>query len=108
MEYIHKELAAGKWFTYTFDEQMGNIGSETYRMLNAGDDCKRFEGAFRRGLELLDLTISDPRWHGRMEELMQVREKLVRAGEGKKEYHGTLEELDQYLFKFAWVARAER
>jgi hypothetical protein len=33
---IHlKSLAEGRWFTFSFEEQMGNIGSEIGRTINA-------------------------------------------------------------------------
>lgn len=108
MEYQHRALVAGRWFTYTFDEQMGNIGSETSRMLKAGDDRQRFEAAKRRGLELLDLTISDPRWQDRLGELAEVQRKFIRVEQSSEAYHDMLKELDWHFLQFAYAARAGR
>jgi len=60
----HPELANGRWHTMTIAEQLGNVGSEYERALSWKErgDTARFEQAFARLLELLDLTIVDPRW----------------------------------------------
>lgn len=34
---IHKSLAGGRWATFSFDEQMGHIGSEVERTIRAHD-----------------------------------------------------------------------
>jgi len=54
MTTMHRELAAGRWF-----EQMANIGSEIERTISwRGRNEKNSTTAFKRGLELLDLTPS--------------------------------------------------
>ena len=55
---IHKSLEDGRWFTFTIYEQLGNVGSEFERAARAFErgDNERFERAFERMLELLDLT----------------------------------------------------
>jgi hypothetical protein len=63
------------------------------------------EKAFVRALELLDLTIADPRWTGRRKELTRARTFLCDAMEGGKEYGMTLEYLDRYFLAFAVAAR---
>jgi hypothetical protein len=66
-EIIHKDLAQGRWFTFSIDEQLANVGSEFSRASAAwqSGNMARFEKAFDRMLDLLDLTISDPRWRKR-------------------------------------------
>lgn len=60
---MHAELANGRWFTLTFAEQMANIGSEVHRLISwRNRDEIRFNSTFDRALELIDLTLSDPRW----------------------------------------------
>jgi hypothetical protein len=59
-------------------------------------------------LELLDLTIGDPRWKGRRKELTRVRELLCDAMLGGKEYGSDLGSLDRYFYPFAVAARAGR
>ncbi len=54
-----------------------------------------------RALELLDITIQDPRWRRRLKELTRARELLCDAWFGGKEYHTDLEGLNRYFFYFA-------
>ena len=61
-----------------------------------------------RALELLDLSISDPRWRDRLKELTRARELLCDAWLGGKEFHTELKDLDRYFFQFALAASAER
>lgn len=72
----HQDLAAGRWSAMTLAEQLGNIGSEYSRARNWKEkgNVEFFDKAFRRLLELLDLTITDNRWRGaRRKELSRVR-----------------------------------
>jgi acyl-CoA hydrolase len=64
--------------------------------------------AFERALELLDLTLADPRWRGRLREIARVRELLCDAAAGGHEYSTTLEDLDRYFLAFAVAARNNR
>ncbi len=105
----HKELAAGGWQKLSLMEQMGNIGSEISRALNwRGKDKKLYENAIDRAFELLDLTISDPRWQNRLKEIVRTRELLCDAILGGKEYKTSLKDLDRYFFHFALAARINR
>ena len=63
------------------------------------------ENAIYRALELLDLTISDPRWKNRLKEIVRARELLCDAVLGGKEYKTSLNDLDRYFFHFALAAR---
>lgn len=110
MSIQHAALAAGGWDALSLVEQMGNVGSEVGRASNAkkrGDEA-RFEAAYVRALELLDLTISDVRWHSGRRELVRAREVFCDAATGGKEYGSTLESLDAYFLQFALAARAGR
>lgn len=107
MEYQHQTLAAGKWQTLSFVEQMGNIGSEVSRAAHATDDQKRWSAAIR-AFELLDLTINDPRWRSRLKEIMRVREVFGGALINSNEYGTDLNDLDRYFFHFGLAARASK
>lgn len=106
---FHPSLAAGRWLTLTLAEQLGNVGGEVSRAAKwKGRDERLYEGAMARAMELLWLTIGDPRWRGRRKELTRLRELLVDASLGGPEYGTTLEGLDRYLFHFAVAARTGR
>ena len=79
MTAIHANLAAGRWQSFPLVEQLANVGSEVERSLSwaAKGRPDYGERAFERGLELLDLTIADPRHRGRLRELTRLREVLL-------------------------------
>ncbi|MBI2591788.1 MAG: hypothetical protein HYW34_03885 [Candidatus Brennerbacteria bacterium] len=106
-DFKHKNLAAGRWFTLSLTEQMGNIGSEVWRASRArqGKDEERFWGAVERALELFDFTIDDPRWSGRLREIARAREVFCDAVYGGQLYKSSFEDLIRYFDLFAYVAR---
>jgi len=103
----HKNLAAGRWFEMTFAEQMGNIGSEVGRAVSwqkkGNNDHK--EKALERAFELIDLTVSDPRWIHRLKEPLRAREALADFFYGDNFYQSTGESLEKYFMQFAFEAR---
>ena len=98
----HQDLASGRWFTLTIAEQLGNVGSEYSR---AGSSLKqgnqvRFRAAQERFLELLDLTIIDPRWSVfRKRELLRLREICC---------EDFPDNLQDYFDQFALLARKNK
>lgn len=105
----HRELAAGRWHTLPLADQLGNVGSEVSRMRGAKGRDETAQGrAFERALELLDLTLADPRWRHRLREIARARELLCDAASGGGEYGTRLEDLDRYFLAFARLARAGR
>jgi len=110
MEFQHRSLAEGRWREFSLAEQLGNVGSEIGRAARAhahGDE-QRFDAAVRRGLELLDLTIGDPRWRMRLKELVRAREAVADAMTGGAAYGTTWEALDRYFMQYAMAARHNR
>lgn len=102
----HKELAGGRWRTLSLAQQMGNIGSEVSRAAaSAGKNEARFTAARDRALELFDLTLEDPRWRGRLQEIARAREVFCDAAEGGRTYGSTLGDLQSYFDQFALAAR---
>ena len=90
-------------------EQLANVGSEVGRMRRWRDrDERLMTGAFERALELLDLTLADPRWRDRLREIARARELLCDAASGGSEYGTTVEDLDRYFLAFAAAARIGR
>jgi len=108
-KFIHKELAAGRWFELSLIEQLANIGSEVSRACKwQGRDKKIFWGAVERALELFDLTLEDKRWKGkgRLREIARARELFCDAIYGGKQYKSSLEDLERYFFHYAFAARS--
>ncbi len=109
MSHQHSSLAAGRWQTMPLAEQLANVGSDVARARRWQEkDPQLCEKAFVRALELLDLTIEDPRWKGRRKQLTRVRELLCDAMLCGKEYGSDLASLDRYFYPFAVAARAGR
>jgi len=106
MKILHKELAKGRWFELSLCEQLGNIGSEVNRALHwENKDRNNFESAVDRALELFDLTLKDPRWKKRLNEIARARELFCDAITGGKEYRSSLKDLDRYFFYYSLCAR---
>ena len=106
---VHRALAGGRWQQLSLVEQLANVGSEVGRMRRWRDrDERLMTRAFERALELLDLTLADPRWRTRLREIARARELLCDAAAGGHEYGGTLEDLDRYFLAFAVAARRGR
>ena len=91
----------------TLFEQLGNAGSEVGRAIRAKEQgSDRFEGAFVRALDLLDLTLSDPRWHGhRLREIARAREVTCDFLVGDNDYGSTSDSLDSWFLAYAMAAR---
>ncbi len=111
MTTYHPDLSAGRWFTLSLASQLGNVGSEYERALSWKErgDRGRFEHASSRLLELLDLTIADPRWKNhRLKELTRLREVICDEffSETREFNHPT--DLRGYFLYFGILARSER
>ncbi|MFA6354263.1 MAG: hypothetical protein WCX12_01100 [Candidatus Paceibacterota bacterium] len=105
-QFQHKELAAGRWLKFSLIEQLANIGSEVGRTKRWQDKDKTlFQGAFERALELFDLTLSDPRWFGRKQEIARARELFCAAALKSEEFKTSLNDLDKYFLEFAVAAQ---
>lgn len=104
----HLILAAESWSKFSLEEQMGNIGSEVSRAIRARGDTIYYWGAVSRALDLFYLTILDPRWKGRLKEIVRVKELFCAAALGSNEFKTSLEDLDRYFTYFALIARAKR
>ena len=110
MSYQHKELAAGRWNLLSFAEQMANVGSEIERTISwkrkgRPDISGR---AFERALELMDLTIADPKNRTRLKELLRVREAVADHFFFDNSYRSTPESWQRYFGAFLFAARGKR
>ena len=107
----HPDLAAGRWFTLSLATQLGNVGSEYERALRWKKQCDevRFEHAFARLLELIDLTIADPRWKNhRLKELTRLREVICDELVSEAPEFVSASDLREYFLYFGILARSER
>ena len=107
---IHKDLAAGRWFTFSFVEQFANVGSDVERTVQwkKRGNVEYSMQAFERALELLDLTISDPKNKSRLKEIVRVRDMFADHYMGVNEFSFTDEYWQQYFFDFAYAAAIAR
>lgn len=108
----HRELAAGRWWTLSLAEQLGNVGSEVSRAarwMSTNSDLA--EGALYRALELLDLTLADPRLRqsrARLREIARAREVVADFFAGPNQYGTTVASLQKYFDAYALAARRRR
>ena len=93
-----------KWENLSLFEQMGNIGSEVGRSMNAlqRGDMDALEGAYRRGLDLIDATVDSWTSEARKRELLRARELFTTSIESGVPDR----QLDTYFMQYAIAARA--
>lgn len=102
-------MASGRWQKFTIFEQMANIGSEVGRALNWKEKSPNdSQMAFSRGLELLDLTIADPKNIKRLKELLRLRETLADYFVFDNEYLSSKNNFNNYFYSFNYAARLGR
>jgi hypothetical protein len=100
------QFNADKWAALSLFVQMGNIGSEVGRSMNAlkrGDEIA-LDGAYRRGLDLIDATVNAWESVPRKRELLRARELFTNAVESKR----VDRQLDNYFMQYAIAARNTR
>ncbi|MBI1934462.1 hypothetical protein HYS30_02230 [Candidatus Peregrinibacteria bacterium] len=104
---IHTELAGGRWRTFSLAMQLANVGSEVGRACSAsaaGEEKKK-ERCLDRALELLDLTIADPKHRKRLKEICRLREVICDYFFGENTFHSTPSLFESYFTYFAIAAR---
>jgi hypothetical protein len=107
--YIHKNLASGRWSEMSLAEQFGNIGSEVSRAgKQLNKDKNLFNKAVERALELFDLTMMDKRWKGRLKEIGRAKEVFCDATLGGKEYGSTFQNIQKYFDYFGMAANLRK
>lgn len=88
---------------------MGNVGADIGRAINRRPKDMKSSGAcLDRGLELLDLTIADPKNHGKIAELNHMKEVLKSYFYGDNKFGSSDESLEKYFYEFAYNAALER
>ena len=95
----------------TIEEQLGNAGADVGRAIRAkaaGNEV-RFDAALERALELLDLTLADPRWPPhRLREIARAREVVCDFLVGDNAYRSTAESLEAWFMAYGLAARRGR
>jgi hypothetical protein len=105
----HRDLANGRWRELSLAEQLGNVGSEISRALKwSSRNPELAQAALYRALELIDLTLDDPRHRQsapRLREIARAREVVVDFLAGSNQYGSTGPSLQKYFDAFALAAR---
>jgi len=110
MTMIHQGLTQERWFRFSLMEQLANIGTDIERTIqwkNQGN-IDFSQKAFMRALELIDLTIADPKNRGRLKEVVRSREALVDHFVYDNEYQTTDKIWQDYFYQFNYAAAMER
>ncbi|MGV8042610.1 MAG: hypothetical protein AB2L07_22030 [Thermoanaerobaculaceae bacterium] len=110
-EPTHRDLAAGRWRELSLCELLGNVGSEVGLAFRWRSPDARVAAAFERALELLDLTLDDPRHRrspARLREIARAREVFFDLLAGPNEYRSTPASLQRYFDAFAVAAFRQR
>ena len=113
-EYQHKTLADGRWNSFSFSQQMANIGSEVSRAIKwkKKDRTDQMEKAVIRCLELIDLTALSRQEYiakagkntdGALRELMRTREVICDYFLGDNDYNSKDGSLMKYFDQFAMI-----
>lgn len=99
-----------RWQKFTLMEQLGNVGSEIDRALHWArvGKTENMRAAADRALELLDLTIADPRSRPRRKELLRAREVVADRFYDGHEYPADDASLQKYFLAFGLAARKDR
>lgn len=108
---IHKDLTPERWQRFSLFEQLANVGMDIERTIqwrNKGD-ADYSQKAFARAIELLDLTIADPKHtKGCIKELTLTREALFDHFVNGNNHASTDEQWQKYFYDFAYAAAIQR
>jgi len=103
----HPPVAQEKWNALSVIEQMANIGSEVSRAVNwKQKDEKSMRLALYRALELLALSIKDPKNIKGLKELLRVKECIADYFLGDNIYTFTDQWWQKYFLEYAIAARS--
>jgi hypothetical protein len=108
--FIHKDLANGRWFELSLIEQLGNVGSEVERTIQwkRKGNMEQSLAACERALELLYLTIEDPKNKGRLKEVVRVRAMFADCYMGINEFGFTDDFWQKYFYDLSYAAAVAR
>ncbi len=102
---IHTGLIPERWFKFSIFEQLANVGMDIERTIQWRDTNPEYsKKAFERALELIDLTIADPKNRKRLKEICRARYMLVDYFMYNNEHHSTDEQWQSYFYQFNYAA----
>ena len=106
MIYRHETLAQGRWRQFSLMEQLAHVGSDVIRAMRwkEKDRPDYSWGAFERALELLELTIADPKNRTRLRELTRLQEALADYFAGENLFQSTPKSWETYFDGFGYAA----
>ncbi len=107
---MHEGLTQERWSKFSLLEQLANIGTEIGRTINwkRKNDKEKSLAAFYRALELIDLTIADPKNKKRLKEIVRTRFVLVDHFMYDNEYNTTDEIWENYFYQYNYAAALQR
>ena len=104
----HGDAIVERWCRLSLAQQLGNVGSEVSRALKwRSRNPTIAQGAIDRALELIDLTLDDPRHRvsvARLREICRAREVLLDFLVGPNRYGSSEATLQRYFDVFAVAA----
>jgi hypothetical protein len=76
---LHAGLNPDRWYNYSRGRQLLMIANEFNRARNWIEKDQFFEVnmCYERAFELIDLTVEDEKWRGRLKELLRLREVMA-------------------------------
>jgi len=101
-----------RWAQLTFNEQMGNIGSEVGRAIIAhrnGNEVRK-NRAIDRAIDLFSATVEvliDTKYSYRLKEVLRARDEFLRLFFDNTFEHDA-DNIDRYFTYFAFAARAKK
>lgn len=100
-------MSKSRWSKFSLPEQLAHIGSEVNRAIywKEKGEKKTAERAAERVLDLIDLTIDDSRWCGRLKEIVRLREIFCDYFFDYSNYKISPRVLKNYFLPFAFLAR---
>lgn len=107
----HKGLTAERWFKLSIFEQLANVGMDVERTIEWKNkkNNEYSQQAFERALELLDLTIVDPKnTKAQRKELLRVREALIDYFMYDNQYSSSDGSWQSYFYNFALASAITR
>ncbi len=106
MNFFHKNIQK-EWSSYSIIKQMANIGVEVQRAINWKKKGNKeiFLNAFYRAMELLDLTVEDPKNKKYLKEILRIKELLGDYLIGSNQYKQTDSQWEKYFYFYALAER---